>query len=171
MPTPSSPILRLPRACRWLAALILLAFAPLSPAATCTVTGGQIPFGLYNGFHDSSTTVISQLSVQCQSPTVLEALLGITLKVSLSGGLSASPLDRTLAMGGDRLHYNVYLQPNLTQILGDGTDGTVAPTSCFFSVLCGGQTSYTVTIYGAMPPHQDVSPGAYVDELTLTLAF
>jgi spore coat protein U-like protein len=147
-----------------------LLVAPGAQAVTCSVTGATLPFAGYNPLDTLSTTVIAQVKVHCE-PNVLEALLGVTMTAALSAGSSGSAIDRTARQGGQALHYNVYLDPGLQQLLGDGTVGSTVPSVCLFSVLCGAKSDYNFALYGAMPPRQDVGTGPYADTLLLILNF
>jgi spore coat protein U-like protein len=87
--------------------------------------------------------------------------------VDLDSGSTRRASERAMLGGADRLTYNLYLDRSLTQLWGDGFDGTthygpLRPPS--------GECS-SIPVYGYMPPHQAVRAGNYSDTLTVTLSF
>jgi len=152
---PLSPPLRVT-----LARLILLAAAALTPFAasavpscSATVMTG-IAFGTYDVFSPAPLTSTGRLRLNCprgQSPQ-------ITLSTGNSGRYAWREL-RTPAQ--DALRYNVYLDPAMTVVWGDGTDGSQPYVSP------GGNAQ--LVIYGKVPAGQDATPGDYLDLLTITV--
>jgi spore coat protein U-like protein len=68
--------------------------------------------------------------------------------------------------GSDRLAYNFYADPGGAAVWGDGSGGTVTMSARVMK-----NTPWTVTLYGRVPPGQDVSAGSYSDMLTITINF
>jgi spore coat protein U-like protein len=80
---------------------------------------------------------------------------------------------RALQHGTERLDYNVYLHPSLQGVFGDGTGGTQTIPACFGSACAtdASQSPSVATLYGAIPPNQDIDPGVYQDTLLIQVAF
>jgi spore coat protein U-like protein len=72
--------------------------------------------------------------------------------------------------GADQLTYNVYSNSARTQIWGNGTNSTFTITGGF--TLNNNTTrSRNHTLYGRIPPLQDITAGTYNDTLVTTLTF
>ena len=151
---------------RWIILVAILAASWLAPLAAhaavrCSVTTVGVAFGIYDVF--SSTPLISAGSV-----TVRCVGLGTGIElvsVALSTGGSGSFHPRTLFSGSDTLNYNLYLDAGHSQIWGDGTGGTLRHVSVSNS------RPVTLTIFGRIPPGQDVSAGTYSDTIVATVNF
>ena len=151
---------------RWIILLSILAASWLTPVAAhaavrCSVTTVGVAFGVYDVF--SSTPLVSAGSV-----TVRCVGLGTGIEpvsVALSPGGSGSFHPRTLFRGSEKLNYNLYLDPGHSQIWGDGTGGTLKHVSVSNS------RPVTLTIFGQIPPGQDVSAGTYSDTIITTIDF
>jgi len=157
---------------RWLLLIGLMLWAA-SPAwaGQCAITTPQTSFGQYNSFDTLSRTVVSQMVVTCSATTTAENTTGVVATVSLTPGMSGEARDRTLAMGAERLHYNIYLDPNLMTVFGDGLNGTQTLTTCQGGSQCGASGPLAANLYGAAPPGQDVAAGTYADMLTIQVVF
>jgi len=69
------------------------------------------------------------------------------------------------ASQADRMNYNLFAAPSMVTAWGDGSAGTS-------TVLLGKVNKnrpVTTTIYGRIPPGQNVSVGAYSDSVTVTI--
>lgn len=150
---------------RWITLLGVLAaswFTPLAAhaAVKCSVTTVGVAFGLYDVFSSSPLLSAGSVSVRC---TGLGS--GIELvSVALSTGGSGSFQPRTLFRGSDRLNYNLFLDAGHSQIWGDGTGGTLRYVSV-------SKNPVTLTIFGQIPPGQDVTAGTYSDTIVVTVNF
>lgn len=72
--------------------------------------------------------------------------------------------------GSQALQYNIYLTSSHTQVIGDGSAGTFAPSDS--GTVTAGQ-AYQVTgfMYGFVPPLQDVAAGSYSDSIVVTVTY
>ena len=70
------------------------------------------------------------------------------------------------AAGGSSLSYNIFADPKLSQIWGDGFHVNGPTVS-----IPGGLRPLRIPIYAAIPPRQFVAMGSYGDELFVTLNF
>jgi spore coat protein U-like protein len=150
----------MPQLKSYLIALALVAAALCLPdsarAQTCTFTTGPtvVNFGAYNpglGTPDDSTGTYR-----------LGCTANVRARVSLSTGVGTYT-QRQMAMGAERLNYNLYRDPTRTQIWGDGT----APSS----VQTNARRNRTYTIYGRVPAGQWVAAGNYADTITITVVY
>ena len=80
-----------------------------------------------------------------------------------SGGFHPRQMRRT--SGTDRLNYNLFTTPSMTTVWGDGSAGT----STVLLTKVNKNRPVTTTIYGRIPPAQNVSVGAYSDSVTVTI--
>jgi spore coat protein U-like protein len=68
--------------------------------------------------------------------------------------------------GSDLLSYNLYIDRNYTRIWGDGSGNTYTR-----SRNVGRRRPWLSTIYGRIPPGQDVSVGTYGETLTVIITW
>jgi spore coat protein U-like protein len=141
---------------------LLLGFATGSDAA-CNVVGLNLSFGPYDPLRPTASTTSGVINVSCDSapPPSVTILIGPSLN---SGGFA--PRRMRHAGGTDTLDYNVYLDNSTSIVWGDGLSGTGAPTRRVFR-----NRPWNATVFGRMPPGQDVAPGGYGDSVTVTINF
>jgi spore coat protein U-like protein len=149
----------------------LLAGTPIVQAAvtfTCTVSASSIAFVNYNPLSPTGDTAVGSWTVTCNAIGSGTATVAGTL--SLSTGLSGRYSARTMKSGSNTLQYNIYLTPSYTQIFGDGTAGTFAPSDSG-TVTAGQVYQVAGNMYGFMPPSQDVPAGSYLDSIVVTVTY
>jgi spore coat protein U-like protein len=131
--------------------------------AACNVSGVDVRFGTYDPLAIGATPTTGSITVTCDQappPTV-------TIQIGPSAGTGAfAPRGLRKVGGTEILGYNLYADSNLTQIWGDGTAGTVAPTNRVRK-----NAPWSPTVYARIPAGQDVSAGAYTDVLSITIQF
>jgi spore coat protein U-like protein len=135
----------------------LAALAPCVASAACSVSTLGLNFGSYDVFSPLATDITGSISVQCDSST------SYTITADTGSG---TYLQRTLQNGMNGmnvLYYNLYIDTNRLAILGDGSSGT--------STITATNVSATHTVYGRIPPRQNVVVGTYNDTITVTLTF
>lgn len=142
--------------------LLVLAGASLAvdAAQACTVSVPNISFGSYDTVN--ATSVVQNVTLTCPQGS----FKGV---VSYSIG-SGSYASRTLFSGatGDSLQYNLYGDAAHTQVLGDGSSGTMFQS---FKTL-GNSPSTSLPIYAQLPAGQNVAPGIYTSaSITVTVTY
>jgi spore coat protein U-like protein len=136
----------------------------------CTASAGGIAFGIYNPLSAVANVSTGTLQVTCNGTG--NGKTQVTLNVTLSTGLSGSYATRTMFSGVNTLNYNIFSTAAYTQIIGDGSGGTVAGSVGPFRVTAGGgNVVETETFYGRIPASQDVAPGSYSDVITVTVTY
>jgi spore coat protein U-like protein len=149
----------------------LLAPIPNAQAAvtfTCTVSASGIAFGNYNPLTPTGDSAAGSWSVTCNAIGSGSATVAGTL--TLSTGSSGTYAARTMKSGTQALQYNIYLTPSHTQVIGDGSAGTFA-LSDSGTVTAGQVYQITGSMYGFMPPSQDVPAGSYSDSIVVTVTY
>lgn len=142
-------------------AMLGLIVSGQSMASQCSVVTTAMSFGGYDPLSPLPTATTSTISVTCQTPDRFPQL--VTLQ--LSPGNSGTPAQRFLSgVGGGTLLYNIYLDAGMGQVLGDGSAGSVTPSN-----QLSRSTPWTLTLYGRIPPLQNVPAGLYSDSLTATI--
>lgn len=130
--------------------------------AACRVTTTGIDFGAYDVFaavpRDSAGTV----TVACDRNPPTDVTISIGPSPT-SGGFQPRQMRRT--SGTDRLDYNLFTTPSTTTVWGDGSAGT----STVLLTKVNKNRPVTTTIYGRIPPAQNVSVGMYSDSVTVTI--
>jgi spore coat protein U-like protein len=88
-----------------------------------------------------------------------------TVSIYLGKGTAGTNTpNRQMASGANRLSYNLYLDAAHTQTWGDPSPSSFATNFVWFS-------GATLTVYGLVPPLQDVATGSYSDNVTATINF
>lgn len=140
--------------------LALLSFGAPDVAAQlslgCTVTTSAVSFGSYDSYASSPLDGQGSVRYVC---------LGLmrTVRISISTGGSGTYSRRMSGTGGN-LFYNLYLDATHQTIWGDGSGGTQPLVHGNIVIY----TNYTATIYGRIPPLQNVGSGTYADSPVVT---
>ena len=138
----------------------LVISSAVAPAAFAQCFWGQSPaavaFGTYQTFAGGGNTSNTSGAVTCTG--------AYTFTVKISQGGSGSYTPRKM---NNLANYNIYVDPTLATIYGDGTNGTFQ----YITANGSGTNSYSGTVYGNAPAGQDLAPGAYTDSLIATLSY
>lgn len=132
-----------------------------SVSSNCRLNVLPLDFGSYDPLDRNSSEPLraeTDLSLLCTRNT--------PATVSLDFGVNASSIDgRSLALGPDRLRYQLFRDSSRTQIWGSGADA--------FSIGAapGIREPLTLPVYGAIPPAQEVISGSYSDTITARVDF
>ncbi len=153
------------------AAFAMLACAAAAESAvtfTCTVAATGIAFGVYNPLSPSGDSAVGSWTVTCNAIGSGSATVAGTL--TMSTGLSGTYAARKMKSGANSLNYNIYLTPAYSQVIGDGSAGTYAPSDSG-TVTAGQVYQVAGNMYGYMPPSQDVPAGNYSDSIVVTVTY
>ena len=146
---------------QWMiAALVVVAgLFGTSPAeaAKCTIATTPIAFGTYNVFSSAPVDSVGSLLFDGSGTN--------NVSIAISQGQSGSFQPRALRSGSESLYYNLFLDAARSTVWGNGSGGTQT------YVTDPGKDDVSVTIYGRIPPQQDVTFGAYGDSVTVTINF
>lgn len=150
--------------------LLLCACEPAAYAVaiSCTVSATPLAFGAYDPLSTIGNSAVSSWAVVCNAIGNGSGTVSGTLK--LSTGSSGRYTTRTMKSGTNALQYNIYLTPTYTEIIGDGTAGTYAPTDSG-TVTSGQVYNVTGNFYGYIPPLQNVPASTYTDTIIVTVTF
>ena len=135
---------------------------------SCTVSTAGISFGTYNPLSPTGDVSSGSWVVRCTATGSGSGTVTGTL--SLSTGASGRYTTRYMLAGTNQLAYNVYLDPGYTEILGNGTGGSYAPTESG-TVTAGQVYQVNGTLYGLIPAAQNAAPGSYADTLVVTVTY
>lgn len=155
----------------WLA---LIGAAPSAHAlciqgiCSCTVTTTSVLFANYNPLAYGNTDSTGTVTVKCGG--VAGLLVPFTIALNQGGGSSIT--NRSLAFGGNRLNYNLYIDNTYTTVWGDGTTGTLVAGGLLLDAL-GLSPGLVYTVYGRIPGRQvtTIPGGPYVDSVSVTLTY
>jgi spore coat protein U-like protein len=130
----------------------------------CTINTSPIRFGNYDSFSSTPSDTAGTITINCSSEVVKATL---TLSQSSTSG-SFNPRQMKCSGGADLLNYNIYTDVARTIIFGNGTGGT---TDIGLKRPTGKPEPWSqiISIYGRIPPGQNVSVGNYSDALTVTI--
>jgi len=141
------------------AAVVLVAGAVRAEAANCSVSTTSVVFGSYNVFSSAPVDSTGTVSYNCNG--------NVLVSIAMTRGQSVTFLPRQLVNGTERLAYNLFRDAARTMVWGDSTGGTSTHTE--MSPLK--KEDVTLTVYGRIPPGQDVSAGTYTDTVTVVMNF
>ena len=128
--------------------------------SNCVIATSNLAFGQYDPLAQNATQsadASAQVTVLCTRNT------GAT--VYLDGGLNPSGSTRSLAGSSQRVSYQLYRDAGRTQEWGGGDNGGLQ------FVSEGIHKPQQVTLYGRIPPGQEVASGLYTDVVTATVDF
>jgi len=131
----------------------------------CLVSSADLAFGNYTP-NTGALTGNSAITVRCTKTTPYTVSLNAG---TTTGGTLAQ---RLLGSGANTLQYNLFTTAALTTVFGDGTGGTgtIGGTGNGVAVA----SAQTVTVYGSLPDNgtnQNAAPGAYTDQITVTVTY
>lgn len=128
----------------------------------CTVNSGVLHFGEYSALENKATASRTRIRLQCYGSG--------SYTLSLMPGSSTNPNVRELRSSRDKLFYNLYLDPAMSMIWGNGSGNTHTLSSSFDSAQ-NRVTRQSHNIFGSIYPSQDAYPGDYTDNLLVTITF
>ena len=146
---------------KYLAAFLCL-FLAGEAAAACSVSATGVDFGAYDVFATTPRDSTGTVTVTCDQSPPADIVVAIGPS-GTSGGFI--PRQMRSPASTDRLHYNLFVNPGKSTVWGDGAPGT----STVFLKNVKKNRPVVTTIYGRIPPGQDVSVGSYSDSLTVTI--
>ena len=146
--------------------IFIAILGPEVALSQCTMRATSIGFGNYDVFLNSPLDTSGTFILDCQA---FVTKVNVTLAASSTSG-TFNPRKMKRTGGSDLLSYNIYTDVSRTIIFGNGTGGT---SEIILRKPHGKPDpwSQTVTVYGRIPPGEDVSAGTYSDVLTLTVTF
>lgn len=127
----------------------------------CSVTG-VVAFGAYDPTSSASLDTTGSVNLNCDHKfsAVLSLSLGNGAGASYSAGRKM-----TGGVGPATLTYNLYANAARTQVLGDGTGGSV-------TLAISGNKTYSQPIWARLPGGQlSVLAGSYGDIVVLTISY
>lgn len=145
------------------AVLLLLLLAADRTHAACNVNATGVNFGAYDVFSPVPLDSTGTVSVSCDELPPPDPVISIGPS-GITGGFY--PRRMRHSSGSGALDYNLFSDPSMTAVWGDGTAGT---STVQLRNVKRQKPPEVVTIYGRIPPGQNVSTGAYSDTLTVTI--
>lgn len=142
------------------ALFVLLAGARGAEAAQCSVSATSVIFGTYNVFSSSPVDSTGTVVLRCNGGAK-------NVLIAITRGQSATFLPRQLAKGAEKLAYNLFRDAARTSVWGDFSGGT----SGHIEVNPPNNDNLDVTVFGRIPPGQDISAGSYSDTVTVVVNF
>jgi spore coat protein U-like protein len=150
---------------RTLFTMLLACLGALLAAATaeaaCTISTTPVAFGTYNVFSGSANDATGQITYRCTAPRPP------LVQIQLDKGGAPTFTPRQMRRSGEILSYNLYLDSTRSTIWGDGTGGSQAYTRANPPL----NQNINVSVFGRIPPGQDVSAGNYTATVTATIFF
>lgn len=129
--------------------------------ARCRLTVPSLVFGTYDPLLANASLpadVSAVVTVVCTRNTGASLSFGTGLHGVSHGNRSMS------GRGADGLHYDIYRDSAHSQIWGDGSDAIHLTSK-------GTSQPQHLTVFGRIPPQQEVEPGVYSDVLTAAVDF
>jgi spore coat protein U-like protein len=149
------------RKCIGALVILLTIWTGNEAAAFCRVTTRPVLFGAYDTLSPqpkiSEGTIIMSCSDEPSHP-----LFRVSIGPSGTSGVFLPRQMQSTSL--TTLDYNLYTDTTFTTVWGDGTSGTVPVIQRGFK-----QKSIEITVYGKIPPQQDIAVETYTDTLTITV--
>jgi len=145
--------------------------AGAASAVTCSLSSVPVAFPPYDVYATGATNSNGKVTVACQLTG--ELILRVNYTVSLSAGSSNSYVQRKLkhVTLSDQLGYNLYTSNTYSVVWGDGNGGSSTQSGSFTLTFITPSGSAGLTVYGQVPPLQDVSVGSYNDSIVATVNY
>lgn len=138
-----------------------IVFNAADTIAACNVSTNPLIFGSYDVFTPAPLDASGTIIVQCDEKPPAK----VTISIGPSPGSgSFDPRTMDHISGTDSLYYNLYRDTNRSEIWGDGSGNTFTRRR-----NVNRNKPRVETVYGRIPPLQDVSAGSYADTLTVTI--
>jgi len=131
----------------------------------CNVSATSVAFGAYDVFSQVPLDSTGTVTVSCDEVPPPDPVISIGPSGN-SGGFFPRKMRR--AGGADTLDYNLFLDPSMSRVWGDGTGGTMTVQ---LKNVHRQKPPVVTTIYARVPPRQNVSVGTYSDTLTVTITW
>lgn len=148
------------------AALLAALSAPGRPArAACNVSATPVAFGRYDVFSALPLDSTGTVTVWCDE--VPPPDVTVAIGPSATGG-GFNPRKLRHAGGSAVLQYNLFTSAAMSTVWGDGTSGT---STVLIRGVRRNSPPVVTTIFGRVPPRQDVPAGNYSDTLTVTITW
>ncbi|WP_313494732.1 spore coat U domain-containing protein [Stenotrophomonas sp.] len=105
------------------------------------------------------------LSLASEQTTMLQlrCTQDVAWQITLDEGLHAQAANRFMAMGAERIGYELYSDPGHSSRWGNTQNTAVSGT--------GTGDMQTLTVYGQVPAQTSPPPGNYQDTITVTLTY
>lgn len=131
--------------------------------AACNLATTNINFGTYDVFSNLPRDSTGRVSVDCDEapPPIVTVRIGPSFH---SGGFRPRQMRHTTR--SERLDYNLFIDPSMSVIWGDGTQGTSTVSDKVHK-----NKPWVQTLYGRIPAGQDVSVGAYSETVSVTITW
>lgn len=142
---------------------IVICLLPAGRAgAACTVSATGVDFGVYDAFLATPLDSTGSVTVTCDQNPPYNIFVAIGPS-GTSGGFAPRRMSNPGAPAG--LNYNLFTDPSRSVVWGDGTSGT---RTVVLNKINRNRPK-SATIYGRIPPGQNVAYGRYADSLTVTI--
>ena len=130
--------------------------------SNCLVDIQPMAFGAYDPLLGHSSAPL-----QAQAELSLLCTRNVPASVELDqGSFGSDTRNRFLGQGGGRLGYGLFLDAARSRVWGVGPDALVLN-----GTERQGRDPLTLTIYGSIPPAQEVFSGDYTDTVTARVSF
>lgn len=131
-------------------------------AFNCSVTTTPVNFINYDVFSLSPTYSTGIVTVNCNNPD--RTPIPVNISINSGGSGTFNPRQMRAATGTDRLNYYLFTTASRTVIWGDGSSGTSTVTN-----VVSRNAIWNATIFGMLPPRQNLRAGNYNDSLLVTV--
>lgn len=125
--------------------------------SSCTVTNGTLAFGDYAPTGTGNVDQTGTFTVACTKGT--GATIGLGDGDNFQGGA------RRMRNGGEYLTYELYKETARTNVWGNAGGALVTVGSVSSNAV------QTLTVYGRIPPGQDVGIGSFGDSVQITVTY
>lgn len=134
-------------------------------ATACSLATSPVMFGHYDVFTSASLDTSATVLLTCHR---IGGPQHTSVTIAIGPGAHGNvPSRKMRSNGGDLLGYNLFRDAGRTAVWGQAA-GLDAVTQTL-AVPNNSSAQLSVTIFGRMPPGQDVPTGSYADHVTVTV--
>ena len=130
-------------------------------AVNCTMTAGTLAFGSYDPVGANAAAALDASGTFTVACT--KGAAGVTIDLGQGGNYSSG---RRMTFSSSYLSYQLYSDSNRSAIWGSTSGGSAINVSPPAS-----SAPVTYTVYGRIPPGQDIAAGNYSDTVVMTVNF
>ena len=132
----------------------------LHAGIACDINGAALAFGMYDPSEKLPTDGVGTVNLSCTNFNTV-APNGATVALSISSVSSLKMIGN-----GDALDYGIY--SNSARSISWG-NGLAAPTLSTGAMQANETKALRFTVYGRIPPLQNIAAGSYADSLLITV--
>lgn len=133
---------------------------------TCSLSSSALTFPAYDPSSTSPTDGLGTVVVTCINNQPISVPSATRVQLRIGASANGTVTDRKMASNGDSLQYGICSDPGFNA---NWDNGLYAPSKSTGEMTLNVPKNVTFTLYGRIPPQQNIRAGFYSDSLLLTV--